>query len=329
MKFILRTTALLLTLIMILTSLVACTNANSDQNSDSSQESSDNSESATAPDLSKLPENVFPLFVNGAYTVKIVTANDPKSIDRTVATKLRGALKAITKVTIEASTDYLKDGESYDPNAYEILIGETAHTESVEVHKNIPYDTYGIKLVGRKIVFYFSDTDEGNVLVDLFSNAIKGNGNNTFWVSNTLSVAKCDTVELQNVPKYEGGTQTEVETVDDTKMVVVADTDLAAFQKYCATVTSSGYTLYSNRDNIDGNYFYTFTKGNSALTVYYTDGRKETRIISGPIKDIPSKEIDDTPENPEKYKPSLTMIGPSESIENGLALIYQLPNGKF
>ena len=329
MKFSIRTTALLLTLIMILTSLAACTNANNDQNSDPSQESSDNSESTAAPDLSKLPENVFPLFVNGVYTVKIVTANNPKSIDRTIATKLRGALKAITKVTIDASTDYLKDGESYDPNAYEILIGETAHEESVEVHKNIPYDTYGIKLIGRKIIFYFSDTTEGNVLVDLFSNAVKGNGNNTFWVSNTLSVAKCDTVELQNVPKYEGGTQTEVETVDDTKMVVVANTDLAAFQKYCSTVTSSGYTLYSNRDNIDGNYFYTFTKGNSALTVYYTDGRKETRIISGPIKDIPSKEIDDTPEDPEKYKPTLTMIGPSESIENGLALIYQLPNGKF
>ena len=329
MKFSIRTTALLLTLIMILTSLAACTNANNDQNSDPSQENSDNSESTAAPDLSKLPENVFPLFVNGVYTVKIVTANNPKSIDRTIATKLRGALKAITKVTIDASTDYLKDGESYDPNAYEILIGETAHEESVEVHKNIPYDTYGIKLIGRKIIFYFSDTTEGNVLVDLFSNAVKGNGNNTFWVSNTLSVAKCDTVELQNVPKYEGGTQTEVETVDDTKMVVVANTDLAAFQKYCSTVTSSGYTLYSNRDNIDGNYFYTFTKGNSALTVYYTDGRKETRIISGPIKDIPSKEIDDTPEDPEKYKPTLTMIGPSESIENGLALIYQLPNGKF
>lgn len=340
-KFI-KSISILLTIMTILASFSSCAVPKDDSNgsdsssdissdvaSDSLQNGSDNKTEPLPPDMSNPTNNVFPLFVNGNYTIKVVTANQAKDFERTVATKLRGVLKAKTTVAIEASTDYLKNGDNYDANAYEILVGETAHNESTEVYKSSTYDAYGIKIIGRKIIFYFSDTVEGEALVDLFSKAIKGDGKESFWVSNTLSVAKSTTIELKNIPKYEGGSQKTLNSSGNTQMVIVSSTNLNAFKKYCTTVTSSGYAQYSNRDNVDGNYFYTFTKGNTALTVYYSEGRKTTRIISGPIKDIPSKEVDNTPEDPSKYKPTLTMIGPSESTGNGLALIYQLPNGKF
>ena len=339
-KFI-RSVSILLVILTFLTSFSSCampkddlnssdsSNLSSDISSDSLQDGSNNTGELPLPDTSNLPDNVFPLFVDGNYTVKVVTANQAKDFERAVATKLRNVLKTKTKVAIEESTDYLKNGDSYDADAYEILVGETAHNESTEVYRSSTYDAYGIKVIGRKIIFYFSDTVEGEALVDLFSKAIKGDGKESFWVANTLYVAKSTTVELKNIPKYEGGSQKTVNSSGDTQMIVVSSTNLDAFKKYCTTVKSSGYTQYSNRDDVDGNYFYTFTKGNTALTVYYSNGRKQTRIIAGPIKDIPSKEIDDTPEDPEKYKPTLTFIGPSESTGNGLALIYQLPNGKF
>ena len=336
-KFI-RSVSILLVILTFLTSFSSCampkddlngsdsSNLSSDISSDSLQDGSNNAGELPLPDTSNLPDNVFPLFVDGNYTVKVVTANQAKDFERAVATKLRNVLKTKTKVAIEASTDYLKNGDSYNADAYEILVGETAHNESAEVYKSSTYDAYGIKVIGRKIIFYFSDTIEGEALVDLFSKAIKGDGKESFWVANTLYVAKSTTVELKNIPKYEGGSQKTVNSSGDTQMIVVSSTNLDAFKKYCTTVKSSGYTQYSNRDDVDGNYFYTFTKGNTALTVYYSNGRKQTRIIAGPIKDIPSKEVDDTPE---KFKPTVTFIGPSESTENGLALIYQLPNGKF
>ena len=336
-KFI-KSVSILLVILTFLASFSSCampkddlnssdsSNLSSDISSDSLQDGSDNTGELPLPDTSNLPDNVFPLFVDGNYTVKVVTANRAKDFERAVATKLRNVLKTKTKVAIEESTDYLKNGDSYDADAYEILVGETAHNESTEVYKSSTYDAYGIKVIGRKIIFYFSDTIEGEALVDLFSKAIKGDGKESFWVANTLYVAKSTTVELKNIPKYEGGSQKTVNSSGDTQMIIVSSTNLDAFKKYCTTVKSSGYTQYSNRDDVDGNYFYTFTKGNTALTVYYSNGRKQTRIIAGPIKDIPSKEVDDTPE---KFKPTLTFIGPSESTENGLALIYQLPNGKF
>ena len=59
---------------------------------------------------------------------------------------------------------------------------------------------------------------------------------------------------------------------------------------------------------------------------YFCKGTKQARIIVGPDTDLPSKEIDDTPET---VTPSISFVAQSNSTENGLALIYQLPNGKF
>ena len=52
----------------------------------------------------------------------------------------------------------------------------------------------------------------------------------------------------------------------------------------------------------------------------------QARIIVGPSTDLPSKEIDDTPET---VTPSISFVAQSNSTENGLALIYQLPNGMW
>ena len=109
-------------------------------------------------------------------------------------------------------------------------------------------------------------------------------------------------------------------------MVVATNTNIDQFNEYCKTLTSSGYVEYSKRENIDGNYFRTYTKGSTAVTAYFSGGRKQARIIVGPIKDIPSKDVDSTKET---VKPSITMIGPSESVSGSLTIIYQLANGKF
>ena len=128
------------------------------------------------------------------------------------------------------------------------------------------------------------------------------------------------------MPKYPASSLSTVNCDDNTTMVVAKDTNLTKFNEYCKTLTSSGYAEYSKRENVSGNYFRTYTKGTTAVTAYFSTGRKQARIILGPIKDIPAKEKDTTPES---FKPSVTLIGPSESISGGLTMIYQLANGKF
>ena len=320
--------ALILALIMALGTITACNNADTDAtDSDNTEsESSTSTDDSTAANLSLFPENAFPIFDGSVYAAKVVTSDTAGSSERQVASSLRTAFKNQTKVTLNSSTDFLNKGESYDSNAYEILIGQTKHEESQSVFGSVTFNSYGIKLVGNKIIFFFSTIDEGKELVSIFTSALKTTDKGALWVPSSISFTKNLSIELIDVPQYPAKSLSTVDCADDTTMVVASNTTLAKFNEYCATLTSNGYAEYSKRENIDGSYFRTYTKDDKALTVYFSEGTKQARIIAGPLKDIPSKEIDQTPE---AYEPSLTFIGPSESVGNGLALIYQLANGKF
>ena len=332
-----------LTIAMLITSLASCSSKMDGELSSDSDESSyggsdfinsDNSLNIGNGDinynpnwdLSKFPDNAFPIFDGAAYTLKIVIAEKAPASVRQVATSLRTELKKKTNVDITESNDYLKAGTSHDANAYEILVGETNHVEASSIYNVTDYNNYGIKTIGRKIIFYFSTADEGNELVKIFMNAVKSNDKQALWVENGISTTKTTTVNLGGLPKYPATSLSTVDCDDDTSMVVAKDTTLEKFDEYCKTLTSSGYTEYSRRENVDGNYFRTYTKGTTAVTAYFSNGRKQARVIVGPIKDIPSKDKDTSKV---VCKPTMTFIGPSESIGNSLSLIYELDNGKF
>lgn len=343
MKKALKLISLILSIIMMLSVFAACgktadNNGESENDSDNikndgsgsinnTDESSENGGNDAPPaDLTKFPENAFPLFDGSAYAVKVVCSDTASETERSVATKLRTALKNKTKVTLGASTDYLKPGTSYDAEAYEILVGKTAHNESEGIYRSVPYSSYGIKIIGKKMVLYFANAVEGDELVSIITSAIKSEDNGALWVSDSLSATKVSTLKV-DIPKYPSSSLSTVDCKDDTTMVVAKNTNITDFNTYCSDLTAkNGFTEYSKRENIDGNYFRTYTKGNAMIYAYFSNGRKQARIISGPIKDIPSKDVDPTPET---FTPSLTLVSQTTGIEGGLALIYLLPNGKF
>ena len=343
-SILLKSISLSLVMIMLISSLISCaskldrenesdsesnvsTDINLDLNStDNNSSEESGNESTPIVDSTKFPDGAFPIFDGTQYSLRVVVSDKASDFERQVATTLRSELKKKTDTTISESTDYLKNGESYDANVYEILIGETNHVESSSIYNVTDYNNYGIKTIGRKIVFYFSSAEEGKELVEIFMNAVKSNDKKALWIENGISSSKTTTVSLSGLPKYPSTSLSTVDCADNTSMVVAKSTTLDQFNEYCKTLVSSGYTEYSKRENIDGNYFRTYTKGSSAVTAYFSNGRKQARIIVGPIKDIPSKDVDSTKET---FKPSVTMIGPSESVSGSLTLIYQLANGKF
>ena len=353
MKLSLKLTSLFLSLIMIIGTIASCAKTqNNESNSDSDSESVTDSSTLTdnsgtdnedygededeaedeegvynpSVDSSKFPANSFPIFDGSAYTIKIVTSDKAKTYERQVATTLRSALKKKTSAPISTSTDYLKTGETYDASTYEILVGETKHTESASIYNVTDYNNYGIKTIGKKIVLYFSSADEGKELVSIIIQALKSNDKKAVWLESSISASKTTAPQLSGIPKYPATSLSTVDCDDNTSMVVAKSTTIDKFNEYCATLVNAGYTEYSKRENVDGNYFRTYTKGATAITAYFSNGRRQARIIVGPIKDIPSKDKDTTPET---TKPTLTFIGPSDSIGNSLSLIYELPNGKF
>lgn len=346
-NILLKSISILLVIIITLTALISCaSNVTTDEENNSDSNAASESATDSPPleldtdsgeltadgkfnpnvDMNKFPKNAFPIFDGSSYTVRVVVSDTAGALERQVATTLRSELKKKTKTTLSQTTDYLKSGESYDSNTYEILIGKTKHIESTSIYNVTDYNNYGIKTIGKKIVFYFSNATEGAELIKTFINAVKSNDQNIFWLDGSISTSHTTTVNLSGLPKYPASDRSIVNCDDETQMIVAKSTTKAEFDTYCQSLVSSGYAEYSKRENIDGNYFMTYTKGATAVTAYFSTGRKQARIIVGPIKDIPSKDNDTTKET---FTPSVTMIGPSESISGSLTMIYMLANGKF
>lgn len=219
--------------------------ANATEDNTSNSDISGDSDSAPIVDESKFPENVFPIFDGSAYAIKVVISDSATATERQVATTLRSQLKKKTNATISQSTDFLKASESYNPDTYEILIGKTNHEEAQSVYRTLDYNNYGIKTIGKKIVFHFATVDEGTELVSLFINALKSNDAKAFWVDKSLSVSQIDSPILTGLPKYPADSLSTVDCADNTSMVVAKSTNLTKFNEYCATLTSQGYTEYS------------------------------------------------------------------------------------
>ena len=285
---------------------------------------------ATKKESSKIPSDAFLLFQNGEYTVKAIMPDKPTDIENTVYAKLRTKIKSKTGVTLETNTDYLKTGEKHSTDP-EILVGLTNYNESKSIYEDITNGTYGIKFSGKKIVFYFSNLDEGLELVESFISAVKSNSDKAFWIAKNFSVSKSLKFKLEEIPKYPTST-TSYNCYDDTTMLLAKSTNLDKFKAYCNTLVSEGFTEYSKRDNINGSYFRTYTKGTMALTVYFNNSDKTVRIISGPLTDIPPK--DTTAAKETNKKPSVTLLNQGKNSKgedqgSGLGMIFHLPNGKF
>ena len=338
MKKRLRFIAIILSIATVCAVLVACEPSNENDSTDTNDVSDTDTDMGTESNkktnksTEKLPDNIYLLFQNDAYTVKAIMPDKPTDIENTVYAKLRSKIKSKTGKTLQTNTDYLKSGEKHSKDEPEILVGLTNYSESINVYEDITQGTYGIKISGKKIIFYFSTLEEGLSLVDSFASAIKSNDDDAFWISNKFSVSKKDAFKLEDIPSYPTSTKS-YNCYDDTKMLIANNTNLTNYKKYCETLVSKGFTEYSKRDNVNGNYFRTYTKGTMALTVYFNKGNNTVRIISGPLSDIPAKNTTAAKET--NKNPSVTLLNQGTKRDgvtqqgSGLGMIFYLPNGKF
>jgi beta-lactamase superfamily II metal-dependent hydrolase len=292
----------------------------------------DTNGNGTVKATEKIPSGAYLLFQSGSYKVNAVMPDRPTDIENTVYARLRSKMKSKTGTTLQTNTDYLISGQSHSTSTPEILVGLTNYDESKTTYEDISYGTYGIKILGKKIVFYFSTLDEGLELVESFMAAIQTNSDKAYWISNTFSVSNSLEFKTESIPKYPTAT-TSYNCYDDTTMLLAKNSNLTDFNTYCGSLTSNGFTEYSKRDNVNGNYFRTYTKGTMALTVYFNKSDSSVRIISGPLTDIPPK--DTTAAKETNATPSVSLIYQgikSDGVTkqaSGLGMVFLLPNGKF
>ena len=324
MKINLRLFALLLCLVIAFTSLVSCANGiiEPNQNDTASQkENDDDSEGSTIDETKSLI-----LYKNGEYTAKFLIPDIASDSEKAVYAKLRNTIKNKIKADVIYNTDIISVGTERDPNENAVLVGNTNYDESKQVYENMAYGDYALSVINNKIVMSFTAKDDGTELVEILAKAIKTDGKGCYWVERSLSVSKQGLPQLNGLPKYPSSETTLVDCNDSTSMIVANRTTIADFKGYCAELEKLEFTLNASRDDVNGNYFRTYVKGGLAVTAYFTPSTKSARIIAGPATDIPTNEKDEAPET---VKPSLTILSQGSRYDNGLGMIYLLPNGKF
>ena len=322
MRYIVKILCLLLIAATVFTLLASCASA-----PDGEENSETDSESLSNVEIADEYGGNFPILKNGEYVVRAIMPNAPTDSEKAVYAKLRTALNGKTKVKVDSHTDYLKEGESHSKDEYVILVGQTNYKESAWIYNRTKAGSYGIQIVnGNRMTLYFSTEDEGVKLVNELISAIKTDGEGYFWIKGDFKSERETKFKLENIPSYPTST-TKVDCGDDTAMLVAKNTSYSAYDGYCNTLKSNGYAEYSKRDDVNGNYYRIYTKGTMALNVYFTKSSSSVRIISCPMDDIPTKEIDRTPETNKKV--TLTMLSQGEDTDCGLGLILHLPNGKF
>lgn len=335
MKKLIRLLALILAIATVTVTMISCgenifessgngfLNFGGNQNDTETEKSTDASEKNSSTfDAS----TCIMLFTNGQYTAKVILPDLASESEKAVHVKMRSELKNKTGVNPEYVTDLIPAGSTRDPNETAILLGKTNYDESTQIANASTYGDYSLKILNNKINFYFNTKFEGEELVNTFIRSIKTDKNGSFWIKKDLSVSKQALPQLSGLPRYPANETTLVDCRDNTSMIVANRTTLTNFQDYCTELEASGFTLYSSRDNVNGNYFKTYTKGGLAVTAYFAPSSKTARIIAGPTDDIPTKEVDTTPET---VTPSLTLLSQGSRFNNGLGMIYLLPNGKF
>ncbi len=307
-------------------------------------------DASSGDESTNAPESpVFNVVKDGKITVKrIVRPQDKKDAapEITAAQKIRNTVNDIVKDSFKVEMsydeqlmmeeDFLMPGQSYDSEAFEILVGLTEYEESVNAYKELAYGDYTVKVVGNKIVVAAYTASGFNAAADDLSTLIKSGINAD---TKSVTINKADVVfggtknkKVSAIPLYDGGVFNSYykagNTVDE---IIIKKTNIDEFNSYLTKLGNAGYTCYTTNE-IKNNKFATYTNEDYTVTAGYYNYESSARILIEPLAEA-------VPLEPEKYEKvttsQITMLGleykgsDGSYTSNGLSMLIRLEDGRF
>lgn len=286
----------------------------------------------TAPPAAETTAPLEPLDIvkDGKAQFVIVRAEEADKDSVEVASRLRKLIMEYTGASPELTTDWIKPGETPDPNTLEILVGRTVYPQSAEALQGLPYGDYVIRAIGNKLVINAWNAEGLARAVTALATEMqaapeKGN----FSLPGDYSVTGNAVEEINTIPLYSDAMTESVYPADkDTHLLSFPKTDISAYEAYLAALEKNGFTRYAQNDLAD-NRFTTLISETQTVNVGFYARQKETRLTIEPREVLPPTEAENTYET--KTTPMFTMIGlESESdLQNGQCLIWQLSDGSY
>lgn len=323
-----KTLVLLIAMLLLVTLLVSCNKTDTKDTTAASvtTEAPTTTLPVTAP-IS--PEHL--MLVEDGKAVRIVYGNKtPGAKEQAEAIAQR--IKTVTGATADVATDRKSFDEEYDSSTTEILIGNTAYSESAIAYSKLHYGQYGVICVGNKVTVVAYDQialEKASGLLEYLIRDSK-DANKNVKIDGDYSSVKTSAKILSDLPIYEKAMpETVVKVAKEGYQVVHRLSQTEAYDEYQKKLTAVGFEQY-DRNELDNNIFTTYKKGDKILTSILISNKKYMFNIVESLDNtaLPAKE----PSSYEKVcDTTLTQLGLYYDTEYylGFSYVMRLADGSF
>ena len=290
-----------LVLVLLLSSLAACGGTTPKPGPETTgSEGGGNTEPVT-----EAPEG-FPLVKNGTAAVLRYSVF-AEGADFKLAADSTNKLSRALKVTVER-----KDDGKLDPDAYEILLGNTDYTESKTTKGDLSYGEGIIKVVGNKLVLVATGTEQLDAtitaLIANLSQFRRENGD--YVVPNGFLMVVNSNETIKGLPVLAGREPVVYAEGDESFLLCFPESQESDYTTYIDTFKAKGYRQTAAND-LEGNLFATLTNGEKIVNLAWTPKTKDLRVSVDltSIVSLPNSESENVYDKTRNVTPTITQIG--------------------
>ncbi len=228
------------------------------------------------------------------------------------------------------------DKVSEDTERIEIHYGLTACDESKEILSAATLDAYGYRAVENRIFIYGHTLSELEKAGDEFIKFMRKNmerdedNNKIYKIPVDAEAVFNQNLAILEAPRPDfGDSALFCDDGDDGRLWVVSGCDADDFGAYRAELEKKAFELYDDNE-IDGNLFATYRKGDIILDVWYTkDGYVRVTATRG-FEPLPKDELKAGVDYEKICEPGVAMVGGvTDPDARSEMLFFKLSDGRF
>lgn len=321
---------LVLALALLSCFFVACNKTTGDLNSSDGDLSSTSTSGET-----EVSETEFSIVRNGIANFTIIAPEFPTAGEDKALVTIRSEIAEMTGVSLPFSDDWIRKGDSHDPDTYEILIGKTNYEETRSVLNETSYGSYSITVVGKKIVLAaWSERaiEEGSVAL-LQILRLSQSGRDLVVPISSISATRVVDSTLDELPVVPDLIMDHIYDANGAIEAIYENATPDHFDAYISKLSQLGYKKYAQneRGNVKSAIF--TDEKHHTFNVFYEGGYEELCITVEKYSrnTLPPKAGAYTKVCETKFLQVGVehKYGGGDAPQNGMCYIWRLEDGRF
>lgn len=317
-----RLIALIFALMLALSVFAAC---NSD--GDGATDATDADGTGDAVEIPSFEETgILTLFANGDYQLKVMRGEYADSTDKEAFGEFRDFLSRRLGKTPSLETDFVAaNAELYNGPA--VLVGETVHEESAQLHASLHNNQYAAKLIGNKYVISFKCKEGFDAVFKKIKAKINSCPDGFITIDESWNIE--GTLEdVSYVPDIEGGWDESFEGGQGSTYCIKNDCSLATYNRYLEVLADNGFEYHSSNRIAECAFDLLYTEHTIAYLMYFSD-TESIKISMDKRSSFALPTLKEDNEYETVTDATITQVGLGDSLDNGMLYISKMSDGSF